>query len=221
MGLSPLLSTFQLKQCCCLKPPGARLTLIHSAGSTDCHSSCQSTPIYLKGSRLLRRSRQGETRAGGRQGRWERGRWWRKKGVWRRGLEAKGCRRGEKVGQGLPRYGAGFGIQHFHICDGASWNRISGMPFMSAFFDLFSGFWRHKWRSRSKGGERKRGPRRGLLYFDNLSLLSLLLSPAMPVPIKMRAPDLTIKCRRQALAPLQKSRAKSPSSKRWKTTRGY
>lgn len=28
--------------------------------------------------------------------------------------------RGEKVGQGLPRYGAGFGIQHFHICDGAS-----------------------------------------------------------------------------------------------------
>lgn len=65
MGLSPLLSTFQLKQCCCLKPPGARLTLIHSAGSTDCHSSCQSTPIYLKGSRLLRRSRQGEARVGG------------------------------------------------------------------------------------------------------------------------------------------------------------
>lgn len=78
MGLSPFLSTFQLKQCCCLKPPGARLTLIHSAGSTDCHSSCQSTPIYLKGSRLLRRSRQGVTRAGGREGR-------------REMMEKKGC----------------------------------------------------------------------------------------------------------------------------------
>lgn len=79
------------------------------------------------------------------------------------------------------------------------------MPFMSAFFDLFSGFWRHKWRSRSKGGVRKRRPRRGMLYFDNLSLLSLLLRPALPIPIEMCAADLTVKCRRQALAPLQKS----------------
>lgn len=76
---------------------------------------------------------------------------------------------------------------------------------MLAFFDLFSVFWRHKWRSRSKGGARKRRPRRGMLHFDNLSLLSLLLRTTPPTPIRTCAPDLTAKCRRQALAPLQKS----------------
>lgn len=143
-----------------------------SDSSTDCHSSCQSTAIYLEAWGLLER----EARAadGGR-------RWWRGETRRRTGEEAEGKGKPNEAGHSLqPRYGL---CSRFSISisvmerakrQGTEKNRISGMPFMSACFDLFSDFWQHGW---SRRRDREEATEEGIRScFDNLSpsIFSLL-----------------------------------------------
>lgn len=114
MGLSH--SSRELQQCCCLKPlePGWHSSTF--SRSTDCHSSCQSSAIYLEAWGLLRRGKSREWRE------------WREMKGWDRvgggGEESGRKERRQKVGWGLAvsaaKVKAGFGIQHFHICNGGS-----------------------------------------------------------------------------------------------------
>lgn len=204
--------------CCRLKPPGARLTLIHSQLVPPTVTAAANQALsYLEARGLHTR---------GPNSGW--------KGDDDEGLRQGGRRESRQDGWGLGRpyasyVPAGFGIQHFHICKGrqkrdrASRNTISGVPFMSASFDLLlpSGS-----KSGEEEGKARRRLRRGIRSsFDSFSpsffffFFHLFVNPTAPrnTPGAFRTCDLTIHRSRQvetgtrpALSIVQVSRCRSP-----------
>lgn len=177
-----------------------------SAGSTDCHSSCQSTAIYLEAWGLLKRGKSRGWREMMMKG-WD-------EGEERSGSKRKQERKSDEAGQSLqPRYrlDLGFSIS-ISVTERAARLGIEKENLRDVFHVgllwSLSGFWQQKWSRRREGEEETEEGIRSC--FDNLSpSLFSLLRPTHPTATTKYTPLpseplIWQEARALGLAPVQK-----------------